>query len=77
MRQEPILDNYYSEELDDFYEFKMEGDKLRLYINGIKNVQLRCVRDELFNSPMCEFTRSKKNYRYFYNFYITSQEFKF
>jgi CubicO group peptidase (beta-lactamase class C family) len=56
-----FLGKYYSKEVDAYYEFKMEGDNIRLYINGRETVQLRHVRDELFTSPMCDFQFKKTN----------------
>jgi hypothetical protein len=58
---ESFLGKYYSDEIDTYYEFKMEGDKIRLFINGRKTVQLRQVRDGYFSSPMCEFQFKKVN----------------
>jgi CubicO group peptidase (beta-lactamase class C family) len=54
-----FLGKYYSQEMDTYYEFKMEGDHIRLYINGRETVQLTHVRDELFSSPMCDFQFKK------------------
>ncbi|MFT4645441.1 MAG: CubicO group peptidase (beta-lactamase class C family) [Pseudohongiellaceae bacterium] len=56
-----FLGKYYSKEVDAYYEFKMEGDNIRLYINGRETVQLRHIRDELFTSPMCDFQFKKTN----------------
>lgn len=56
-----FLGKYYSKEVDAYYEFKMEDDNIRLYINGRETVQLRHVRDELFTSPMCDFQFKKTN----------------
>jgi len=50
-----FLGKYYSEEINTYYEFKMEEERIRLYLNGRKTVLLRHVRDELFTSPMCDF----------------------
>ena len=58
---EATLGKYYSEEIDVFYEFKMEENKIRLYINDRKTVLLRHVRGELFTSPMCDFQFKKSN----------------
>jgi len=58
---ETFLGTYYSEEIDTNYEFKLEEDHIRLYINGRKTVQLRQLRDEFFSSPMCEFEFIKKD----------------
>jgi CubicO group peptidase (beta-lactamase class C family) len=54
-----FLGKYYSQEVDAYYEFKMEGDNIRLYINSRKTVQLTHVRDEFFSSPMCDFQFKK------------------
>lgn len=58
-----FLGKYYSEEINAHYEFKMEGERIRLYLNGRRGVLLRHVRDELFTSPMCDiqFVKSGKN----------------
>jgi CubicO group peptidase (beta-lactamase class C family) len=56
-----FLGKYYSKEVDAYYEFKMEGDNIRLFINGRETLQLRHVRDELFTSPMCDFQFKKTN----------------
>ncbi len=58
---ESFLGRYYSDEIDAYYEFKMEGDKIILLINGRKTVQLRQIRDELFTSPMCDFQFKKSD----------------
>jgi CubicO group peptidase (beta-lactamase class C family) len=56
-----FLGKYYSKEVDVYYEFKMEDDNIRLYINGRETVQLRHVKGELFTSPMCDFQFKKTN----------------
>ena len=56
-----FLGNYYSEEIDSYYQFKMEEGKIRLYINGRKTVVLRHKKDALFTSPMCDFEFKKRN----------------
>jgi len=56
-----FLGKFYSQEVDAYYEFKMDEDKIRLYINGRKTVQLKHVKDELFTSPMCDFEFKKRN----------------
>lgn len=57
-----FLGNYYSEEIDSYYEFKMEKDKIRLYINGRKTVVLRHKKETLFTSPMCDFEFIKRDH---------------
>jgi len=58
-----FLGKYYSEEIDAYYEFKMEQDKIRLFINGRKTVILRHIKDELFTSAMCDFQFKKSNHK--------------
>jgi len=59
-----FLGIYFSEEIEAYYEFKIEKDEiLRLYINGRETVPLRPVMDNLFSSPMgiFKFKRNSKD----------------
>ena len=55
--------NYYSEEINAYYEFKVIKDRIMLFINKRETVPLRPVMDDLFSSPMgiYEFKRNSKN----------------
>jgi len=72
---EAFLGKYYCEEIEAFYEFRMEDNKIRLYINDRKTVQLRQVRDELFTSPMCDF-QFEKNNQVITNFEVSTSRVK-
>ncbi|WP_347921887.1 serine hydrolase domain-containing protein [Pontimicrobium sp. SW4] len=55
--------NYYSEEINAYYEFKVIKDRIILYINKRETVPLRPIMEGLFSSPMgiFEFKRNGEN----------------
>lgn len=56
----PFSGRYYSEEIDTYYELKVEGEnQMLLLINGDPTVPLRPVKENLFSSPMGIFRFSR------------------